>query len=272
MSSVLSGSPSDILFLLETLLVVSLGLAFGSFATMMAHRGYIFSKGGEGGKAKATRSQCPKCQAQLGLQDLIPFFSWLFQRGKCRHCKEPISPIYPAIELAVLSMGLAYYIAHGFDPFLQLFCVIAASSILAGLAVFDWRHKILPNQMILLLVLLGLMFRFLPYYEGANLQPKAIEFLGGAVLYAVLAFILGWIMKLLLKKPALGMGDVKFFGATGVWLGISQLGVFCILSGVLGVALGLVWQYITKEKIFPFGPALIASFYVVLLLNGSHLS
>jgi len=271
MSSVLSGSPSDILFLLQTLLVVLLGLAFGSFATMMAHRGYIVSKRKSSEDTKTSRSQCPKCSASLGLRDLIPLFSWLFQRGKCRHCKAPISPVYPAVELAVLSMGLAYYVMHGFEPVLQLFCVIAASSILVGLAVFDWRHKILPNQLILVLALLGVVFRFLPYYEGANIQPKTIEFLGGAVLYAVLAFILGWVMKILLKKPALGMGDVKFFGAAGLWLGISQLGVFCILSGVLGVALGLAWQYATKQKVFPFGPALIASFYVVLLLNGSHL-
>lgn len=273
MLSVWSGSPSDILYILELTLVVLLGLAFGSFATMMAHRGYIlkFGKGGQGDDSKSTRSQCPKCQAKLGIFDLIPLLSWLFQRGKCRHCKVPISPIYPAIEVSVLLMSLSFFFLYGFESFALLFCVIAASSILVGLAVYDLRHKILPNQMVLVLAILGLVYRFWPSSYETGIKLQAIEYLGGAALYAVLAFIMGWVMQFLLKKPALGMGDVKFFGAAGLWLGISQLGAFCILSGVLGVALGIGWQYVMKEKVFPFGPALIASFYVVLLLNGSLL-
>lgn len=275
MSSVLSGAPSDILFLLEIFFVVLLGLVFGSFSTMLAHRGTILalkpSTDLERKKVKDARSQCPKCHAKLGIRDLVPVFSWLLQKGRCRHCHAPVSAIYPAIELSVTLMGLAYYFVNGFDPVIQLCCVIAAASILVGLAVFDLRHKLLPNQMIAMLAVLGLVFRFVPLYAGTYLEPKLIEFIGGGILYAVLAFILGWLMRLILKKQALGMGDVKFFGVAGVWLGISQLGVFCLLSGLFGVILGLFWQRIKKEKIFPFGPALIASFYVVLLLNGSHL-
>ncbi len=275
MSSVLSGAPSDILFLLEILFVVLLGLVFGSFATMLGHRGKVLvvkpTTDSERKKVKDARSQCPKCHEKLGILDLVPVLSWLVQRGKCRHCREPISPVYPVIELSVTLMGLTYYLLHGFDLPVQMFCVVAACAVMVGLAVFDLRHKLLPNQMILMLALLGLIFRFVPLHFGAHLYPKAMEFIGGALLYAFLAFVLGWVMRLLLKKPALGMGDVKFFGVAGLWLGMSQLGVFCLLSGLFGVVLGLVWQHVKKEKMFPFGPALIASFYVVLLLNGSHL-
>jgi leader peptidase (prepilin peptidase)/N-methyltransferase len=275
MSSVLIGAPSDILFLLEISFVLLLGLVLGSFSTMLAHRGNVLvlkpTTPTERKKVKDARSQCPKCNAKLGVRDLVPVFSWLFQKGRCRHCKEPISPIYPAIELSVTLMGLAYYLVHGFDPLIQLFCVVVAGAFLVGLAVFDLRHKLLPNQMILMLAVLGVVFRFIPFHAGSNLEPKLVEFIGGGVLYAVLAFVLGWLMRLILKKQALGMGDVKFFGVAGLWLGISQLGVFCLLSGIFGVVLGLIWQSIKKEKVFPFGPALIASFYVVLLLNGSHL-
>jgi len=255
-----SGDPSDILYILEFVFVVLMGLCFGSFATMMGYRGVIVSS--------AVRSQCPKCKTSLSLKDLFPLFSWLIQKGCCRYCGDKIPASYPLTELTVVLMGVSYFLVHGFDPVVQMLCVIAASSMLVALAVYDFKHKILPNQMMLILFVLGLMYRFSPMSAW---EPRAIEFLGGAVLYAAISFILGWLMKLILKKSALGMGDVKFFGVAGLWLGILNLGMFCILSGFFGVILGLFWQRVKKEAVFPFGPALIAAFYIVLMVDGSHL-
>ena len=167
-----------------------------------------------------------------------------------------------------MAMSVAYFFVYGFEPIVKLMCVVAAASMLVALALYDFKHKLLPNQMMIVLAVLGLVYRFVPLgtWEG-----KVTEYLGGAVLYATISFVLGWVMKLLLKKSALGMGDVKFFGVAGLWLGIVNLGVFCILGGFLGVLLGVYWQRVKKEAVFPFGPALIAAFYIVLLLNGSHL-
>ena len=76
-------------------------------------------------------------------------------------------------------------------------------------------------------------------------------------------------MSFILKRDSLGFGDVKFFIMAGLWLGLSYLPYFLMLSGVFGVLFGFAWQYIKKEKLFPFGPALILSFVFILCIKNS---
>ena len=81
------------------LLVVAVGLVLGSFTTAVIHRSqknisYIRDNG-----KGAARSECPSCQHQLGVRDLMPVLSWLFQVGKCRYCGVKISPFYPLVEV-----------------------------------------------------------------------------------------------------------------------------------------------------------------------------
>lgn len=118
---------------------------------------------------------------------------------------------------------------------------------------------------------LGLFYRFWPSHFDGGYSAQIIEYIGGGALYAAFVFLLGAIMEKTLGRRALGMGDVKFFGVAGLWLGLSNLAIFCIFSGVFGVILGLFWKKMTKEDRFPFGPALILSFFVLLLLGSSHL-
>ncbi len=260
--------PDAALEIFEIITVILLGLAFGSFATVLAHRGQIFSHGEE---REELRSSCPNCKTTLKIMDLVPLFSWLLQKGKCRYCAKEISPVYPVIELTVVLMGMGYFYTHGFDPVSKMLLIYATISILVGLAVFDLRHKILPNNLIAMLGVLGIVYRFLPAYSGGDYTAQILEFGGGMVIYAVVIFLIGLFMHKILGKQALGMGDVKFFAVAGLWLGVSSFSTFCILSGVFGVFLGLLWRKIKGEAAFPFGPALIASFFMLLLLDGSHL-
>ena len=98
-----------------------LGLVFGSFATMLSHR--LAS----GGDVAGRRSACPSCGARLGVRDLVPLFSWLFLRGRCRHCAAAIGWRYPAVEaVCALAFVAAWWAAGGFG---------AAFALLAALAV-----------------------------------------------------------------------------------------------------------------------------------------
>jgi len=67
----------------------------------------------------------------------------------------------------------------------------------------------------------------------------------------------------------LGLGDVKFFAVAGLWLGWEALPDFCVVSGLTGLVLGIIWKKITGQPSFPFGPALIFSFYLLFLMGGS---
>lgn len=84
------------------LIIIFLGLSLGSFTTCVLYRVprriSLWQQ-----KSGSYRSFCPACQTPLQSRDLIPFFSWLFQKGRCRYCRQPIPWRYPLVELAVLA-------------------------------------------------------------------------------------------------------------------------------------------------------------------------
>lgn len=90
-------------------------------------------------------------------------------------------------------------------------------------------------------------------------------------MYAGIVWILGVAVQHILKRDALGFGDVKFFAVAGLWLGAGMLPVFLILSGILGCAFGIFWKKIKQKDIFPFGPALILALYAGILLSAANL-
>ena len=244
------------------------GLVLGSFATALIHRvprGLPWSHGSK----SAYRSACPKCSANLKPVDLIPVLSWLSLRGRCRSCGSSIGLKYLLTELGVVLACLGVYAVFGFS--LVGIVIMATVPFMTALLVIDLEHKILPNQLVGIVAALGFIHLLILLMGRADTVPTLIEYIGGAVLYAGLVWLMGVIVSRVLKRDSLGFGDVKFFFAAGLWLGLSNLAWFCMLSGGLGIVLGLSWQTLKKERIFPFGPALIAALYVLLLLDGSLL-
>jgi prepilin signal peptidase PulO-like enzyme (type II secretory pathway) len=241
---ILTGTPAVVF-------AIFLGLIFGSFASALAYR--IPRDIGWG----RTRSSCPSCGHALGVRDLVPLFSWVFLRGRCRYCKAPIGLRYPLIEGTTMMLCVVVAMLHGVGvPGLVL---MVAMPFLVALLVIDMDHMILPDQLNIILFVLGIFYIFV-------FDPFRIEIaLMGAVLYAGLLWVTGWIMRALLKKEAVGFGDVKFFAVAGLWLGPWMLPFFLCLSGVAGVVFGLIWKSMRRGVVFPFGPALIASFIFFLL-------
>lgn len=256
----------------ELLTVVLLGLVFGSFVTAVSYRVPRripwFGKGGESG-IDGCRSVCPSCRTKLKPLDLIPVLSWVVQCGACRHCGALIPRSYPLIELGVLAGCLGVYVFYGFT--LSAFVLLALVPFLAALLVVDLSFFILPNIFVLITGFLALLRLATGLFILKVWTPSfvVVEYIMGGAAYMALAWGLGAFMSKALKKEALGFGDVKFFAVAGLWLGLSNLATFCIVSGILGVAFALVWKLLKKGRVFPFGPALIVALYVLLLLNGS---
>ncbi len=261
---------------LEYFIVIFLGLVFGSFSTAMVYRiprniPWAFVKtrkdesGGVDKSLSAYRSACTQCKTPLRFLDLIPVFSWIFLLGKCRHCGTVISARYIGIEFGVVLICVLTYLLVGFS--LEMFFLIACVPFLAALLMIDLEHMILPNELVLIVGGIGLL-RFLPEFQGLDV---VIPYIIAALSYGFFSWFLGWAMTKILKKEALGFGDVKFFAVAGLWLGLSALPWFCMLSGLFGVLFAGGWHLIVKNKLFPFGPALIAALYTLLLFDGSLL-
>lgn len=256
------------MLIIHFIAVACLGLVLGSFATAIAHR-ELASVKWWGCEDESKRSACVVCGKQLECLDLVPFFSWLCLRGKCRHCNAPLSPSYPLTELLCAAASILAYYAFGFSY--EFVLALFAVPFMAALILTDIRQMILPNRLVLILAIIGTAKLFLDMIFSDGPDPVLIFMTGilGAVLYIAVAFVLGRFVSGLLKKDALGMGDIKFFGVVGLWLGPESLADFCILSGALGVVLALLWRFFKKEAVFPFGPSLIISFYALFLVGGS---
>ena len=254
------------LWYLETTFVAVIGLCLGSFASALIYRVPI----GMPWAFVRSRSACPECGHLLGVRDLVPVFSWVFQSGKCRHCSKKISGLYPAIELVSAFLALYVFIFFA-GSIVEKYIIIAALPFLMALMLIDIRHKILPDQLVAIMAGLGVVYSVNGFLSAESYEKQAFLFshIGGFFVYGLFSWFLGALMCKILKKEALGMGDIKFFAVAGLWLGIPNLGGFCILSGTLGVVLGLCWRHLTKDEVFPFGPALILAFFIILLLGGS---
>ncbi|GJL84514.1 MAG: type 4 prepilin-like proteins leader peptide-processing enzyme [Micavibrio sp.] len=261
---------------MELLIITAAALALGSFSTALIYRvprnipwAFGTSKKGE---PTAGRSVCTSCKAVLSPLDLVPVFSWLFLRGKCRQCKTLIPARYPLTELGVVLACLGAYAVFGFNAY--TFFIMAAIPFLMALLVIDLDHMILPNQLVFIVGLIGLGHLLFVFFSSSFTMDRfelVAMYVVAALFYAGLSWFLGWFLTKILKKDALGFGDVKFFAVAGLWLGLSNVAPFLILSGLLGIVFSVVWQKVKKEAVFPFGPALITSLYVVLLLRGSLL-
>jgi leader peptidase (prepilin peptidase)/N-methyltransferase len=260
---------------LDLAATVFLGLVFGSFATALASRAVrgisvISDKGQGAGReaARPARSACPACGHVLAARDLVPLFSWLLLRGKCRYCGARIGWAYPATELASLAACLGIYAGWGFT--LPGFALMCAVPFLLALLAADLRTFLLPDRLTLGAGAAGLAYVIASGFAqgGAAALPALLAArIGAAAAYAAALFLCGLAVSKLRRREALGLGDVKFFAVAGLCLGLADFPFYLILSGVCGVFLGLLWRFSGRGPVFPFGPAIILALYLCLLLQ-----
>jgi prepilin signal peptidase PulO-like enzyme (type II secretory pathway) len=234
--------------------VLLLGLLFGSFVTMASYR---IPRGEE---IIVRRSHCVACNHNLSFSDLVPVFSWLVHKGKCAYCGIAISKRYPIIELAVGVLFLPIYAVYGISP---LGVVLALTSVcLMIIIVTDFEHYIIPDKIYPVLLPLALIYSRLH-------QTSWLTILAGGLICLSLGLVLRWLMRIWKKQEGLGLGDVKFLGIVGCFLGPALLAPFFFLSGIIGIVTGLVWQALGRGKLFPFGPALAVSLFICLFIPDS---
>ena len=259
-----------------------LGLVFGSFINALVWRlSQVLDKNGDPKKLSAkkkkelsivsARSMCPSCKHQLSAPDLVPVFSWLFLKGKCRYCKKPISAQYPLVELITAGLFALSAYAWNFDQtwmvasfFTWLICLVG----LVALAVYDAKTMILPDKIIFKLYLAaiaGLIIEFLLGRPPADiLQIAGSVFVSGGIFY---------ILYQVSQGKWLGGGDVKLGLLIGLLLpNALQAALMLFLASILGTITSIflsVNKKIERSSKIAFGPFLIASTIIVVLYGQS---
>lgn len=243
-----------------------IGLCFGSFATALIYRipnniPWIYNS--KAVDNKTCRSACPSCGHILTARDLVPLLSWLFSKGKCRHCGTGISLRYPLVELATMSAVLLQFYAWGESP-VTIPVLLSVPFLIAAL-VIDWDHMLMPDDTNIALTVLAAAFAALRIYSGQG--GIADPLIAAAALTTILSLV-SYILAKWKGRDALGLGDIKFLPAAGLFLGTAALPSFLAVSGGLGIVTAVIWQKLHEKQAFPFGPALIISLYIHVFLTG----
>ncbi len=222
------------------------------------------------------RSACPHCKAPITALQNVPIVSYLVLGGKCANCRAPISVRYPLIELftAIISAVVAWKFGFTWEAgaaLLLTWCLIA-------LSVIDFDHQLLPDQITLPLVWLGLILSLYGSPDSPFAPDMRSSIIGGVAGYLSLWSVY-WLFKLLTGKEGMGYGDFKLLAAFGTWLGWQKLLPIILLSAFAGAVIGIsliLFRGRDRNIPIPYGPYLAVAGWIAMLwgneLIGAYLA
>ncbi len=242
-----------------------LGIVIGSFLNVCVYRIPI------GKSIVFPGSSCTSCQTKLKPIDLIPVFSWLFLRGRCRYCSEKISARYVLIELLNGLLYLLLYLKLGLT--FEFVASAYFTSLMIIVFVIDLEHMIIPNKIVIAGIVGGIpvisynSFYSYKIYLNSSFWNPIIAAVASFVLLLLIALISIIIYK---GSSGLGMGDVKIFVPIGLFLGLEYTGLCLLLASVIGSVVG-IFLIITKRKNrkspIPFGPFIALSVVIIFFFG-----
>ena len=212
------------------------------------------------------RSSCPSCSSTIRAYDNIPVVSFLLLQGRCRDCSTKISLRYPLIELFTGLVTLGLLMVLGWNATFAAALVLSYG--LIALTFIDFDHQILPDQITLPGIWIGLLL---------NLNDIFCS-LEEAVIGAVAGYLSLWIVyqgfKLATGKEGMGFGDFKLLAALGAWFGWMALPGIVLISSAIGAIVGITLIVLGRpqEEAIAFGPYLAIAGFVYLLAGDTVLS
>lgn len=240
---------------MESCFFFLIGLVLGSFFNVCIYRiPYKLS-------LVSPPSHCPKCGRKIRPYDLIPVFSYLFLKGKCRDCKTKIAPEYLIVELLT---GLAYLIVfRRFAWSKDLVVYLFLTSLLIIVTFIDLHHRIIPNRLVLIGTIVGIP---LMLWSG---RPLIEIVLGGSSGFLIMFAIA------LISRGGMGGGDVKFAGMLGIYLGWQLTLILLFLSffsGAFGGIILIMLKVKGRKDFIPFGPFIALGAFLTVLYGSNLLN
>jgi len=264
---------------LDASLIGILGLLIGSFLNVVVHRlpkmmehqwaqecAELSGKelpAAEPFNLMVPRSRCPHCGHQIRWYENIPVVSYLALGGKCSSCKAGISVRYPLVELATGALFFFCTWRWGASATGAAWCVFAAT--LLTLALIDWDTTLLPDDLTLPLLWLGMVaaaMQWIPVTLSSSLW--------GAVAGYMSLWLVYWAFKLVTGKEGMGFGDFKLFGALGAWFGWQTLIPIILMASVIGAIIGIAMKFnssLREGGYVPFGPFLAGAGFTALIFG-----
>lgn len=232
------------------------GLVFGSFYNVVGLR--VPKKE----SIAFPPSHCTSCDRRLTALDLVPVFSYLFLRGRCRSCGEKIHWVYPLMEFITGGLFALSFWQIGFQP--ELIIAILFMSLLVIITVSDIAYMLIPDKVLLPIGALLLVLRlFIP------LDPWWDSLVGAALGFGILMLVA------IVSKGGMGGGDIKLFFVIGLVLGVSGTLLTLFFASLIGTVAGIVMLRIKNEgrkTPVPFGPSIALGAVIVYFWGGSLLN
>ena len=212
------------------------------------------------------RSACPSCSSTIRAYDNIPVVSFLLLRGRCRDCSTRIALRYPLIELMTGFVTLVLLIALGWNTTFAAALVLSYG--LIALTFIDFDHQILPDQITLPGIWIGLLLNLNGIF--CSLEESVIGAMAGYLSF--------WIVyqgfKLATGKEGMGFGDFKLLAALGAWFGWTALPGIVLISSAIGAIIGITLIALgrPREEAIAFGPYLALAGFIYLLAGDTVMS
>lgn len=236
------------------ILIFTLGIIIGSFLNVCIYRipreeSIVFPS-----------SHCTYCSTPLKWYDLIPIFSFLSLRGKCRYCGGAISPQYPIVELlnGFLCLLNFYYFGLSIDFVFYSFLI----SILIVISFIDYYEQIIPDGLVFIILVSSIIYKFTIYFiykSPITLWNSIMGFLTGGLLFLLIAVV---------SKGAMGGGDIKLIAVLGFILGLKKTLLNILLSFLIGAVFSILLLLSGKKgrkDAIPFGPFICLAFLITIL-------
>ena len=229
------------------ILIFTFGIVIGSFLNVCIYRIPMHET------VVTERSHCMRCGYQLSWYDMIPVFSWLFLGGKCRKCKEPISPQYPIVEATNGVLYLLVFAVCGFELDSIIYCLM--DSALLVLSVIDWRTYEIPIGINIFILVLGILHIVIDYQ---NWLDYVIGFFSISIVLLILFYVSG--------GRAIGGGDVKLMAAAGVVIGWKLIILAFFIGCIVGSIIHLTRMKLSgADKVLAMGPYLAVGIMIATL-------
>lgn len=254
------------------LFLTAIGLVLGSFISALTWRIHNQKDWVKG------RSQCPSCAQKLAAIDLVPLFSWLLLRGRCRYCSKPISWQYPATEVGTAAVFTLSYIfwpgGVNTSGDWALFITWSAAWVgLIALLMYDARWFLLPNKILYPTAVVAVAGRLI-YLLGFETDKL------GATVSWILSLVVAsgffWLLYVVSSGRWIGFGDVRLGLVTGTLLANPSLSFLMIFTASLLGCLFILPALLSGSKKItsqvPYGPFLIAATFISFLFGPSLIS
>jgi leader peptidase (prepilin peptidase) / N-methyltransferase len=246
--------------------VFLLGVVVGSFLNVVGLRW-------NSGLDLSGRSFCPVCRKKLSWWELFPVLSFFFLKGRCNGCKTIISWQYPVVEIWTgLIFVTTYIVLSPISIFslIRFALTLGIFSIFVVITIYDLRHKIIPDPLVYITIVLGLLLQII------TLNTSLIDWLAGPILFSFFGLI--WLLS---KGRAMGFGDAKLGMAVGLLLGAAQGISAIILAFWIGTAVTLIYMLLvhfgfplwrgrkrlTMKSEVPFAPFIILGAWISFIFQ-----